>query len=112
MVTREALALYLDKLAPDGVLAFNVSNRYLNLRPILANLAADAGLVAWTQWHQPAPDVVKREMKMPSIWVVMTRRAGNLAALDSDSRWSRLVPRAGARLWTDDYSNVLSAIVW
>jgi spermidine synthase len=112
LVTREAVALYLDKLADDGVLVFNVTNRYVDLRPILANLAADTGLAAWAQAHRPTEEMVKNQMKFASVWVVMTRRAENLAALDSAPRWSRLEPQAGARLWTDDYSNVLSAIKW
>jgi spermidine synthase len=112
LVTREAVALYLDKLADDGVLVFNVSNRYVELRPILANLASDAGLVAWAQAHRPTEEMLKNDMKFASVWVVMTRRAQNLAALDSDQRWTRLAPQSGARLWTDDYSNVLSAIKW
>ena len=49
LITREALSLYLDKLAPDGLLAFHISNRYLNLEPVLGNLAQDAGLVALFQ---------------------------------------------------------------
>src|SRR5207245_11631356 len=44
LLTREALALYLQKLAPGGVLAFHISNRYLDLQPVLSALAADAGL--------------------------------------------------------------------
>src|SRR5262249_12627472 len=44
LLTREALAVYLSRLADKGVLAFHISNRYLNLEPVLAELAADAGL--------------------------------------------------------------------
>lgn len=112
LITREALALYVSKLSEDGVLAFNISNRYLDMRPILANLAADAGLVAWSQFHQPGPEAEKQDKKLSSIWLVMTRRAQNLKPLDSDARWQRLAPQAGARLWTDDYSNIVSAIRW
>ncbi|MGE3315859.1 MAG: spermidine synthase, partial [Planctomycetaceae bacterium] len=45
LLTREALAMYLDKLSPDGTLVFHISNRHLDLRPVLAALAADANLV-------------------------------------------------------------------
>ena len=44
LITREALALYQRKLAPGGVLAFHISNLYLDLKPALGNLSADAGL--------------------------------------------------------------------
>jgi hypothetical protein len=110
LITREALALYLDKLADDGVLVFNISNRYLDIRPVLANLAADAGLVAWVQAHRTAQETGSQDYKTNSVWVVMTRRADNLTALQSDSRWHRLAPQPGSRLWTDDYSNILGAM--
>ena len=44
LLTRDALATYLSKLRPHGVMAFNITNRYLNLEPVLGNLAVDAGL--------------------------------------------------------------------
>ena len=61
LLTREALQLYLSKLTDDGILAFHVSNRYLNLHPVLANLAAEGelttkDLAAALGWHTvPAP---------------------------------------------------------
>jgi hypothetical protein len=47
LMTREALALYLDTMASGGVIAWHVSNRNLDL-------AADAGVVAWVQTDQPS----------------------------------------------------------
>jgi hypothetical protein len=49
LMTREAVALYIQKLAPDGVLAFHISNRHLDLEPMLGNLLREAGLVALAQ---------------------------------------------------------------
>ncbi|HSH61038.1 MAG TPA: fused MFS/spermidine synthase, partial [Acidimicrobiales bacterium] len=49
LLTREALALYVDKLRDGGVLAVHITNRYLDLRPVLADLAADAGLAAFVR---------------------------------------------------------------
>ncbi len=46
LATREAFRLYLDKLAENGILAFHVTNRRLDLEPVMGNLAHDAGLVA------------------------------------------------------------------
>ncbi len=43
LITREALALYFGRLKPGGVLLFNITNRYLDLAPVIARLAADAG---------------------------------------------------------------------
>jgi hypothetical protein len=49
LLTREALALYKTKLADHGILAFHISNRYLDLQPILGDLAQDADLLCWAQ---------------------------------------------------------------
>jgi hypothetical protein len=110
LVTREALALYLDKLAEHGVIAFHISNRHIDLQPVLANLAADAGLVAWAQAHRTTAAMREQDYKVDSQWVVMARRPEDVGALPSDSRWRRLEPHPGLHLWTDDYSNILGAM--
>ena len=112
LLTREALALYLEKLADDGVLAFHITNRRLDLQPILANLAADAGLVAWIQEHKATAEMRESQYTRSSTWVVMARTAENLGTIPSDARWHQLEPRADLRIWTDDYSNILSAMRW
>ena len=111
LMTREALALYLDKLAPGGVIAWHVSNRNLDLAPIVADLAADAGVVAWVQTDQPSRAELA-QYRTPSIWIALARRAEHLRPLAHDPRWTRLQGRPGVRPWTDDFSNLLSALRW
>ena len=111
LITREALALYLDKLAPGGVIAWHVSNRNLDLAPIVADLAADAGVVAWARSDQPSRAALAG-YRSPSSWIALARRAEDLAPLVADARWTRLQGRPDARPWTDDFSNLLSALLW
>ncbi len=113
LLTREAMHLYLDKLRPGGILAFHVSNRYLNLRPILAKLAEDSGLIAraWLDLENMVPG------KQPSDWVVVARRDEDFGAViwpsgvheDPDKRWQLIRPRTDTPLWTTEFSNLLSA---
>lgn len=112
LVTREALALYLRKLRPGGVIAFHISNRYLDLKPVLAELARDAR-VAGAVGSSPAltPDQ-RRMLKARSEWVVLTRRAGDLSRLRRLSGWTVLAPSASVRVWTDDFTDVLSVFTW
>jgi hypothetical protein len=110
-MTREALALYLEKLAPGGVIAWHVSNRNLDLAPIVADLAADAGVVAWVQTDQPSRAELA-QYRTPSIWIALARRAEDLGPLVRDPRWTRLQGRSDARPWTDDFSNIVSALRW
>jgi spermidine synthase len=112
LMTREALRLYLSKLKPDGILAFNVSSNYLELRPVLARLAEDAGVVACTEDDTFCPPAESKLGKAPSIWVVMARQKDHLQALVKGHPWVPMRPRPGIPLWTDDFSNLVSAIKW
>ncbi|MBI1840654.1 MAG: fused MFS/spermidine synthase [Verrucomicrobia bacterium] len=109
LLTREALALYIRKLAPPGLLAINISNRYLDLGPVVAALASDAGLPGY-HWEDPFEE---RDVgKEPSHWAVMSRQRDALEKFRKDERWRPLEEMPGQRPWTDDFSNVLGAIKW
>jgi SAM-dependent methyltransferase len=112
LVSREAIALYRDKLRPGGMLVFNLSNRYLDLAPIMARQADDAGLLCRVRLDLEASEDDKRGGKQPSIWAVMTANLADLGPLAADSRWSRPEPRARARVWTDDYSDMASYVLF
>jgi hypothetical protein len=103
LLTTEAMNLYLDKLSPDGVLAFHISNRYLNLEPLLSGLSRRAGLSAFLRRDEER-SVVGR---YPSVWVVMARNDSALGSITSDNRWRRT---EGDMVWTDDFSNILSLL--
>ena len=111
LLTREALAMYMDKLAEDGLLLFNISNRFLDLSKVLDGLAADAGLVCYSR-----PDLgqlteqERLDGKTPSHFVVMARRCEDLGGLAKDADWHALTGRFGAIPWTDDFSNLLSVL--
>ena len=108
LMTREALKIYLDHLNPRGLLAVHISSRYLDLEPILGNLAAAAGLTARI-W--PDNKSVEGLGKFPSTWIAMARSPGDLGPLTGDPRWQPLLCDTGP-LWTDDFSNVAGALRW
>ena len=108
LMTREALKIYFDRLNPRGLLAIHISSRYLDLEPILGNLAADAGRTARIWRDVDAVEVVG---KFASVWVVMARSPDDLGPLAGDPRWQPLARDAGP-VWTDDFSNVAGALRW
>lgn len=108
LMTREAFALYVSRLAPGGVLVMHISNRHLRLAPIVARLADSLGLAAVQQIESTQPGWP--EGKDASHWIVMARSRADLAVLSADSRWSPLVSAAATPLWTDDFSNILSVL--
>lgn len=110
MLTREALALYREKLKAGGLILFHISNRHLDLETVLARLIADAGMSGLIQRHrQPAS---AGQFRASSVWVVIGRTEQDLAPFSGDSRWKQMQARDVAAVWTDDFSNVLSVFKW
>jgi hypothetical protein len=109
LLTREALSLYLRKLAPGGVLVFHLSSRHLDLAPVLGGLAAGAGLEGRVRTDAVAPEA---GAATPSRWAVLARHAADLGALPDDPRWERLPAPGAAGLWTDDYASIFAVFRW
>ena len=109
LLTSEALTLYRSRLAPGGVLAFHISNRHLSLGPVLARLAEQHGLAAFSQYDR-AVETPAFEGKFPSDWVVMAAAVADLGRLATDARWEKLMAAPADPLWTDDYSSVLRVL--
>ena len=112
LMTREALQLYLNKLAPGGSIAFHISNRYLTLEPVLVELARDARLAGIVGADTAITAAQTAEYKMNSKWVVLSRRATDHARLAVQPGWRVLAPQSDVDLWTDDFSNVFSVFRW
>jgi hypothetical protein len=108
LVTREAMAVYLSRMASGGLMLFHISNRHLDLRPVLADLAGDAGIEAYVR-HDAGND---DEGRYGSIWVAMARTGRDLKPILEGGKWRRLVPRPGRRVWTDDYGNLITIMHW
>jgi hypothetical protein len=116
LLTREAVALYLRKLAPRGLLAFHISNIYLDLSQTLAALAQNAHVVCLIEDDTAASQAEINAGKYPSTWVVMARNASDLSVLTSSQtsggKWLPIAIRGRPNVWTDDYSNLVSSIRW
>jgi hypothetical protein len=108
LITREAIAVYLVKLADGGILAVQISNRYLDLAPVLGNVARAVGLTG----------LVRADMgddargKAASHWVLLARHPRDLGDLARDGRWEPLVGQPSLGVWTDDFSNVAGVFRW
>lgn len=114
LIDREALQLYNTKRAKGGLLVFNITNRYLDMAPVLARLAADAGMVAFAR-EETVADLSTSDLEarhFPSHWVVLADRKEDLVGIPDDHRWEPLTAEPGTRVWTDDYVNLLRAIRW
>jgi hypothetical protein len=108
LLTREALELYSSRLSPQGLMVFNVTNRFLNLRPVLAALALSMGLQGVAKAVDPKA-VIKDELNFSS-WVVLSPYAGSIQRLKALG-WKELGSfSTGARPWTDQHVSLWSAL--
>lgn len=112
LMTKEALQLYLQKLTKDGIIAFHVSNRYLKLEPIVANIAAsmDQGLKVLNWYDNQEVDEQGNDLpgKSRSHWVLVARNDEAFGKLLKDARWEPLQADPAFPTWTDDFSNLYS----
>jgi hypothetical protein len=113
LLTREAVALYVSRLRPGGLLALHLSNQYLDLVPVAGRVAGTLGFAA-AERNDTAIDRAEALAtgRMACHWVVLARSAPDLAPLLGDPRWRLLTPDPAAPLWTDDYSNIVGVMDW
>jgi SAM-dependent methyltransferase len=104
LLTTEAFEVYLRHLRPDGVLAIDVSNRTLDLTPVIWGLARHFGLAAVQVAKKPAPDGTS----WGSLWILLTRDSDFLATPGvADEKTPRETRGPEFPLWTDDHSSLL-----
>jgi hypothetical protein len=107
LLTKEAVQLYLAHLKPGGILAFNISNRHIDLEPVLALAGEQFGLPGvFIAQNNP-----KDQLSTSSRWVLFSGNADlfmapGIAAIARDLR-----KKPGIRLWTDDYSNLFQVLL-
>jgi hypothetical protein len=110
LLTREAFAGYLHQLAPHGVIAVHVSNRHMELASVVAAVGEVEGLTAYERQDDQANDFAK-DYRANSEAVALAHNAADLGDLPSRRGWRKLDPVPGVAAWTDDYSDILHAIL-
>jgi SAM-dependent methyltransferase len=107
LLTTEAIAEAMRTLAPGGVIAVHISNRFLDLEPIVAAAARENGFVSIVGSDLPPSDLAG--LADASQWVVVGRSFADLAGLVEGDRWET-AHAADTRAWTDRYSDLLGAL--
>jgi spermidine synthase len=109
LLTREAIENYGRVLTTDGLLMFHISNKYVDLEPVLAAAAAADGWQIVVRDYRPDEAAAERRAT-PSVWVAMSRSAATLERLrssDPAASWRPVRDRAGFNAWSDDYGSIL-----
>ena len=112
LLTREAFAAYRRHIGDQGLLLVHISNRYLDLEPVVAASSGDGWHARVRTFELAAAD--KDRNYTPSIWVALSRDPATLGRLVELSRkeWRPLGRRDAVAPWTDDHASLLSVIRW
>ena len=108
LLTREALALYRRHLQPGGVIVFHVSNQYINLEPVVAAIAGDAGMKA-VSVHSRGDE---QNGFYYADWILVTANETLLSQPEIVNNGFATPLQANVRLWTDNYSSVFPLLKW
>jgi hypothetical protein len=111
LLTREAIALYRGKLAPEGIIALHITNRYLDLTSVVSALARAEGLVCRVRQDFQLTAADQRNGKSASVWAVMASNEAALGALATNPAWTVPQARRNAAPWTDDFSSILDHVM-
>lgn len=111
LLTLEAFQTYQSRLSPNGLLLVHISNRHLDLKPVIA-AAAQEGWIARLRYYRPSADEIVRRQYTSSMWVAMSPSPATIARLEAANpgSWQKFEGRAGFRPWTDDYASLLPVL--
>jgi hypothetical protein len=112
LLTREAVQLYLKKTSLDGFLLAHISNRYMDLAPVLSRLAHSLNLVSYVRNDFDITPSDSAEGKAASRWIMLARKEKDVTAFLASEGWQRLDGTNAADLWTDDFTDLLKTIRW
>jgi hypothetical protein len=109
LLTLEAVEMYQRHLKADAVIAFHISNRFFDLKPVLAKIAESLGLDAWELSSQPV-ERSKVSDYFDSEWVVLAKNTAELRALLQNNLRASLLKPNSNQVWTDQYSSPLTVL--
>ena len=112
LLTEEAFRTYVRVLAPEGVLAVHISNRHLDLEPVVAALADRTGLSGRIKRYAAPEALMKTREATHSHLVALARDEETLRALALDAGWVPLGDPGRVRVWTDDYASIVPILRW
>jgi len=108
LITKEALELYMSHVRPGGVVVFNVTNRYLDLAPVVKRLADSLGLHARLVSH--SPDDVEYSLYSVTDFALVTADPRLFERAELAGFAAPIAAPAKVSVWTDDFNNLLQAL--
>jgi SAM-dependent methyltransferase len=109
LITDEAAQIYERVLKPDGLMTFQISNRYVDLKPVIMALTKHRN---WSSWELTDDNKAKDPLIIPSTYILATSSASGNRFLSQLGLATPLESSKHSELWTDDYSNLLAILRW
>lgn len=106
LLTVEAFQLYQLRLKPGGLLAVHISNKYLDLEPVVAALAEEINCRAFV-CDETRYDMEIQANRSKSVWAVIGPKNLDWSRFEQDPYWPAAKKGPGVKAWTDDYSSLL-----
>ena len=110
LLTREAVKLYAQKIKSDGIIAFHISNWFLDLAPILEGIGSKLSMSVISRDDKTVSEQERVQGKYPSHWVLLAHSEDAFGSLVQVKNWEKLAKQKNIQVWTDDYSNILSVL--
>ncbi|MDR0786743.1 MAG: fused MFS/spermidine synthase [Gemmatimonadota bacterium] len=110
LLTLEAMQVFLDRLAPGGRITIHISNRYIDLRPVLEASARTLGLA--TRIESGPIIIVEGSYTTVATWVAIARDPADLEGLTDEDGWMDLQPTRRIEPWTDDFTSLWPVMRW
>ena len=111
LLTREAVQTYLSRLSPNGLIAFHITHKHLDLAKVVAAIASDLGLVAYGGQLE-ASKTLGDESVRTSRYVIVGRERSSFASLPDNPMFKRRRRPTGQSIWTDNYANLIEVYNW
>ncbi len=109
LLTKEAMAIFKDKIKPDGMILMHISNKHMVLAPVVAGVAEANDLVSRASDSDEGYD--DDNHIFGSLVVAVARRDEDFGSLAKNEKWVEQETDEDQWVWTDDYSNVIGAIL-
>ncbi|MEQ1821025.1 MAG: fused MFS/spermidine synthase [Fimbriimonadaceae bacterium] len=106
LLTVEAFQIYQKRLKPNGFLCVHISNKYLDLEPVVAAVADVVNYRAYV-CDETRYEIGKEPGRNKSVWVICGAKGNDWSAFESSPIWPTAKKRPGVKAWTDDYSSLL-----
>lgn len=110
LLTKEALDMYMSKIKKDGAVAIHVSNKYVDLTPVLAGYSKTANIKGYLKNHTSSKQDKEDLSITSSSWVVLSKNKRFLKALLETKGWQDIASSSKKVFWSDDFSNIIPLI--